>query len=106
MGTSTAPLILTNIPETEFALTRDFLVMHDDQLSNIINPLQNQNTEIIQEQMESVNSNESIDSNKKDICQEIADNPAVILKNHDKYLNSNDLEESERHINDKVTLCK
>ncbi|XP_012283811.1 PR domain zinc finger protein 10 isoform X2 [Orussus abietinus] len=42
---SAAPLMLTGIPNTDFALTRDFLVMNDDQI-NAMGSLRNQSLEI------------------------------------------------------------
>ncbi|KAG7213418.1 hypothetical protein KM043_002703 [Ampulex compressa] len=42
---STAPLMLAGIPGTDFTLTRDFLVMQDDQI-NVMNAFKNQNLEV------------------------------------------------------------
>ncbi|XP_043505940.1 PR domain zinc finger protein 10-like [Polistes fuscatus] len=38
---NTTPLMLTGIPDTDFALTRDYVVMQDDQV-NVMNSLKNQ----------------------------------------------------------------
>ncbi|KAH0567521.1 hypothetical protein KQX54_010556 [Cotesia glomerata] len=45
------PLMLAEIPETEFTLTRDFLVMHDVDQLNVVNSLASQSGGIKEEQI-------------------------------------------------------
>ncbi|XP_014468242.1 PREDICTED: PR domain zinc finger protein 10-like isoform X2 [Dinoponera quadriceps] len=53
LESSSTPLMLTGIAGTDFALSRDFLVMQDDQI-NVINTFKNQNMEIEDNQSEGV----------------------------------------------------
>ncbi|XP_033230926.1 PR domain zinc finger protein 10-like isoform X2 [Belonocnema kinseyi] len=61
---SAPPLMLTGLPGSDFALARDFLVMHDDQIS-VMNSFKNQNIEInesyIPSPMQTVIPNEELD---------------------------------------------
>ncbi|KAK0090153.1 hypothetical protein PV325_002578 [Microctonus aethiopoides] len=124
---SNAPLMLASIPGTEFSLTRDFLVMNDEQL-NMMGSLTNQNSEIIEEQVDEVDmDNQTLrQSDDKDevleeICQEITTDKTFvedeILKNFNKSIENDDIVESliseksdvrrpKRKINDKTFGCE
>ncbi|XP_057327092.1 PR domain zinc finger protein 10-like [Microplitis mediator] len=61
------PLMLAEIPEAEFALTREFLVMQDDDHLNVVNSLPNQNCEIKQEQIMITGDNNIIDNHQTEL---------------------------------------
>lgn len=107
---SAPPLMLTG---SDFALTRDFLVMHDDQIS-VMNSFKTENLEInetyIPSPIQTLNSNEDID-----LCSTVeSDKVLNTMKIVDNLLESKDEEmpikkivrRSKRQINDKKTYCK
>ena len=108
---SAPPLMLTGLPGSDFALTRDFLVMHDDQI-NVMNSFKNQNIEINESYtpcpMQTINSNEELDlcatvQTKKELCTtKIVDN--LLEPEVDKVPKKN-VRRSKRQINDKKTFC-
>lgn len=108
--------MLAGIPGTEFALTRDFLVMHDDHQLNVMASLRN-GTEIISENSLAMSRDLIVSEKENIIDQPIVNIDDIYLKN----LNDNDdlLEElsteldeenrysinkSKRQINDKKTF--
>ncbi|KAG5336818.1 PRD10 protein, partial [Acromyrmex heyeri] len=105
LESSTTPLMLTGIPGTDFALTRDFLVMQDDQI-NVINTFKNQNMEIednpialpITEDAKKENNNLALSECDKEI-EQITEDPLSIEKK--KIVEKKDVRRSKRHITDK-----
>lgn len=118
LESSATPLMLTGITGTDFALTRDFLVMQDDQI-NVINTFKNQNMEIEDNQSEGVticnalpsvtedlnkeNNNESVPECDKEIQQITEETPPPEKK---KVVEKKDVRRSRRHITDKKDFCK
>lgn len=116
--------MLTGIAGTDFTLTRDFLVMQDDQI-NVINTFKNQNIEIEdnqgEENVEDVticntlpsvtedykvnkeNNNESVLECDKEI-QQITEEASPSEKK--KTVEKKDVRRSKRHITDKKDFCK
>lgn len=104
--------MLTGIPGTDFTLTRDFLVMQDDQI-NVINTFKNQNMEIennhvvlpcvIEDANKENNHNLIIPECDKEI-QQITKNISPSEKK--KPIEKKDVRRSKRHITDKKDLCK
>jgi len=103
--------MLTGIPGTDFALTRDFLVMQDDQI-NVINTFKNQNMEIenshvalpsVIEDANKENNNLILPECDKEI-QQITRNISPSEKK--KSIEKKDVRRSKRHITDKKDLCK
>lgn len=103
--------MLTGIPGTDFTLTRDFLVMQDDQI-NVINTFKNQNMEIenshvalppVIEDANKENNNLIMPECDKEI-QQITRNISPIEKK--KSIEKKDVRRSKRHITDKKDLCK
>ncbi|XP_011165614.2 PR domain zinc finger protein 10 isoform X1 [Solenopsis invicta] len=110
LESSATPLMLTGIPGTDFALTRDFLVMQDDQI-NVINTFKNQNIEMednpitlppITEDANKENNNLVLPECDKEI-QQIAKDPLSIEKK--KVIEKKDVRRSKRHITDKKDFC-
>ncbi|XP_018399990.1 PREDICTED: PR domain zinc finger protein 10-like isoform X2 [Cyphomyrmex costatus] len=105
LESSTTPLMLTGIPGTDFALTRDFLVMQDDQI-NVINTFKNQNMEIednsitlpITEDANKENNNLALSECDKEI-QQITEDP--LSTEEIKIIEKKDVRRSKRHITDK-----
>ena len=103
--------MLAGLPSTDFALTRDFLVMHDDQIG-VINSFKNQNLEIsesyIENPMQTLNSNEEIDlcstiEHEKELgTMKIVDN---LLDLKMEEAPKKNVRRSKRQINDKKTFC-
>lgn len=111
LESSATPLMLTGIPGTDFTLTRDFLVMQDDQI-NVINTFKNQNIEIenshvalpsVIEDANKENNNLIIPECNKEI-QQITKNISPNEKK--KPIEKKDVRRSKRHITDKKNLCK
>lgn len=117
LESSTTPLMLTGIPGTDFTLTRDFLVMQDDQI-NVINTFKNQNMEIednhvtlpsVTEGANKENNNFIIPECDKEVQQiikyeEIAKESPPIEKK--KIIEKKDVRRSKRLITDKKDFCK
>ncbi|XP_011144676.1 PR domain zinc finger protein 10-like [Harpegnathos saltator] len=115
LESSTTPLMLTGIAGTDFALTRDFLVMQDDQI-NVINTFKNQNIDIEDNQSEGVamcntlppvtedykvnkdSNNESVPECDKEI-QQITEEASPEKKK--KTVEKKEVRRSKRHITDK-----
>ncbi|XP_034940799.1 PR domain zinc finger protein 10-like [Chelonus insularis] len=94
LDSSTGPLTLTGISGGEFSLTRDFLVMHDDQL-NVVNSLRNRNTETIGDPVNDSSEQASINiTNSIDLSQET-------MMRTDNILNEN--QEKMCVVNDDIT---
>lgn len=117
LESSTTPLMLTGIPGTDFALTRDFLVMQDDQI-NVINTFKNQNMEIednhvtlpsVTEGANKENNNFIIPECDKEVQQIIKyeemtkESPPIEKK---KIIEKKDVRRSKRLITDKKNFCK
>lgn len=111
LESSATPLMLTGIPGTDFALTRDFLVMQDDQI-NVINTFKNQNIEMednpitlppITEDANKENNNLVLPECDKEI-QQITKEPMSIEKK--KIIEKKDIRKSKRYITDKKDFCK
>lgn len=111
LESSATPLMLTGIPGTDFALTRDFLVMQDDQI-NVINTFKNQNIEELEDNpiiLPSITEDANKENNKlalpecnKEIRQ-IAKEPPSKEKEKKKIVEKKDIRRSKRHITD---FCK
>lgn len=113
LESSTTPLMLTGIPGTDFALTRDFLVMQDDQI-NVINTFKNQNMEIEDNHVtlppvtecsnkENNNHHQSMPECDKETQKLVEESPPIEKK---KTVEKRDVRRSKRHITDKKNLCK
>lgn len=111
LESSATPLMLTGIPGTDFALTRDFLVMQDDQI-NVINTFKNQNIDMednpitlpsIAEDANKENNNLALPDCDKEI-QQIIKRPLSTEKK--KIVEKKDVRRSKRHIADKKDFCK
>lgn len=113
--------MLTGIAGTDFALTRDFLVMQDDQI-NVINTFKNQNMEIEDNQSEDSvaicntlstvtedykankeNNNESVSNECDKEVQQITEEASSEKR---KIVEKKDVRRSKRHITDKKNFCK
>jgi len=110
LESSATPLMLTGIPGTDFALTRDFLVMQDDQI-NVINSFKNQNIEMednpiilpsITEDANKENNNLVLSECDREI-QPIIKEPLSTEKK--KIVEKKDIRRSKRHIIDKKDFC-
>lgn len=103
-----APLMLAGIPGTEFALTRDFLVMQDDQI-NVMSTLRNQEinvepTVVVEEPITEENGNE-MDLPVASIIKNIAiveetEKPVEKIEEPEERI----VRRSRRQINDKKTF--
>lgn len=111
LESSATPLMLTGIPGTDFTLTRDFLVMQDDQI-NVINTFKNQNIEMednsialpsITEDANKENNNLALPECDKEIQQITKDSLSIEKK---KVVEKKDIRRSKRHITDKKDFCK
>lgn len=111
LESSATPLMLTGIPGTDFTLTRDFLVMQDDQI-NVINTFKNQNIDMednpitlpsITEDANKENNNLALPDCDKEI-QQIIKRPLSTEKK--KIVEKKDVRRSKRHIADKKDFCK
>ncbi|XP_029680437.1 PR domain zinc finger protein 10-like isoform X1 [Formica exsecta] len=109
LESSATPLMLTGIPGADFTLTRDFLVMQDDQI-NVINTFKNQNMEIenshvalpsVIEDANKENNNLIMPECDKEI-QQITRNISPNEKK--KPVEKKDVRRSKRHITDKKNL--
>ncbi|KAF7992656.1 hypothetical protein HCN44_005000 [Aphidius gifuensis] len=113
LETTTAPLMLTEIPGTDFTLARDFLVMHDEQL-NVMSSLRNQNNEItnddtlvVHEELmtnEKTNLLEQNIINIDDIQLKIDDDNLIVSKTQTDGDNKNTKVKLKHQINDKKTF--
>lgn len=110
LESSTTPLMLAEIPSTDFTLTRDFLVMQDDQI-NVINTFKNQNIEIedshvvlpsVTEETNKENDEAMLECDKK-IPQVVKESSPVEKR---KVVDKKDVRRSKRHITDKKEFCK
>ncbi|KAL0119453.1 hypothetical protein PUN28_007740 [Cardiocondyla obscurior] len=106
LESSATPLMLTGISGTDFALTRDFLVMQDDQI-NVINTFKNQNIELednpitlpsIIEDANKENNNLVLPEDVKEIQQNAKEPPST---KKEKIVEKKDIRRSKRHITDK-----
>lgn len=112
LESSTTPLMLTGIAGPDFALTRDFLVMQDDQI-NVINAYKNQNMEMEDNQSEGVAICNALPSVTEDLNKEKMPDEGIqqITKevpppDKKKTVEKKDVRRSKRHITDKKDFCK
>lgn len=120
LESSATPLMLTGIAGTDFALTRDFLVMQDDQI-NVINTFKSQNMEMVDNQSEGVTMCNALPSVTEDykIDRESNADPVPECDNEiqqiteetpssekKKIVEKKDIKRSKRQITDKKDFCK
>lgn len=103
--------MLTGIPSTDFTLTRDFLVMQDDQI-NVINTFKNQNMEMednpvnmlsVTEDTNKENNNLVMAEYDKDDQQDGKTSPTGEKK---KVIEKKEVRKSKRRLTDKNDLCE
>lgn len=100
--------MLTN----DFALTRDFLVMHDDQIS-VMNSFKTENLEMnvsyISSPMQTLNTGEELDLCSTVEPEKILNTMKIVdnlLESRDDEVPKKIVRRSKRQINDKKTFCK
>lgn len=108
LESSATPLMLTGIPGTDFTLTRDFLVMQDDQI-NVINTFKNQNIEIENSHVALSSVIEDANKENNNLIPECDKEIQQITKNissseKKKPIEKKDVRRSKRHITDKKNL--
>lgn len=99
--------MLTGMPSTDFTLSRDFLVMQDDQM-NVINSFKTQNLDIddsthLSSNAENSNKENNADSSAASNEREI--NEILIPTEEKKDCEEKNMRRSKRRINDKKSLC-
>lgn len=118
LESSATPLMLAGIPGTDFTLTRDFLVMQDDQI-NVINTFKNQNMEIednhvtlpsVTEGANKENNNFIMPECDKEVQQiikyEQITKESSLEVEKKKTVEKKDVRRSKRLITDKKDFCK
>jgi len=109
LESSATPLMLTGIPSTDFTLTRDFLVMQDEQI-NVINSFKNQNMEIEENNVALPSTTDSANKENNNLTvsecdkEQFSKDTCPIEKK--KAIEKKDLRRSKRHITDKKDFCK
>lgn len=107
LESATAPLMLTGIPSTDFTLSRDFLVMQDDQM-NVINSFKTQNLDVddsthLSSTAQNSNKENNIDPLATTNEQEINE---ILMSTEDKKdCEKKHVRRSKRRINDKKNIC-
>lgn len=99
--------MLTGIPSTDFTLSRDFLVMQDDQM-NVINSFKTQNLDVddsthLSSTAENSNKENNADPLAASNEQEI--NEILIPTEEKKDNEKKNVRRSKRRINDKKNFC-
>ncbi|XP_031829350.1 PR domain zinc finger protein 10 [Nomia melanderi] len=101
-----APLMLTGMPSTDFTLSRDFLVMQDDQM-NVMNSFKAQNLDVddstLSSAAENSNKENKVDPLVKPKDQDI--NEVLIDTEEKKDSEKQNVRRSKRRINDKKSSC-
>lgn len=98
--------MLTGIPSTDFTLSRDFLVMQDDQM-NVINSFKPQNLDVD----DSTHLSSTVEnSNKENDADPLASNEQeineILIPTEEKKDNEKkNVRRSKRRINDKKNFC-
>ncbi|XP_066596847.1 PR domain zinc finger protein 10-like isoform X2 [Prorops nasuta] len=110
LETTTAPLMLAGIPGTDFSLTRDFLVMQEDDQINVISSFKHQTLEVSHNRTLPVSEPEITEKKNKPLLindiskdSEKEDNTS----SHSEHKNNTEtksIRRSKRHINDKKTF--
>jgi len=109
LESSATPLMLTGIPSTDFTLTRDFLVMQDEQI-NVINSFKNQNMEIEENNVTLSSTTDSANKENNNLIvpecdkEQFSKDTSSIEKK--KAVEKKDVRRSKRHITDKKDFCK
>lgn len=106
---SAAPLMLTGIPSADFALARDFLVTHEEQL-NVMTGYKNQTLEIEDAKVSRIDVKDRDDPQlamhlREDSMVEILPDGTkdeALKESGDK----KGVRRSKRQINDKKTICE
>jgi len=101
--------MLTGIPSTDFTLTRDFLVMQDEQI-NVINSFKNQNMEIEENNVALSSTTDGANKENNNLiiseCDKEQFSKAISPIEKKKAVEKKDVRRSKRHITDKKDFCK
>lgn len=105
LESATAPLMLTGMPSTDFTLSRDFLVMQDDQI-NVINSFKTQNLDADDPTISSSAENSKKKSNTDPLATSNEQvNEIVASTIEKKDYEKQNVRRSKRRINDKKNFC-
>nr|XP_034187392.1 PR domain zinc finger protein 10-like [Osmia lignaria] len=105
LESATAPLMLTGMPSTDFTLSRDFLVMQDDQI-NVINSFKTQNLDVDDPTVSSSAENSKKKSNTDPLATSNKQvNEIVASTIEKKDYEKQNVRRSKRRINDKKNFC-
>ncbi|XP_043265284.1 PR domain zinc finger protein 10-like [Colletes gigas] len=107
LESSTAPLMLTGMPSTDFTLSRDFLVMPDDQI-NVINSFKTQNLDVDESMLSSTAENSNKENNTDCLTQlkeEQEIDEILITAKEENNVEKQNVRRSKRRINDKKNFC-
>lgn len=100
--------MLTGIPSTDFTLTRDFLVMQDEQI-NVINSFKNQNIEIEENHIALSSATDGTNKENNNLiiseCDKEQFAKEMLLTEKKKTVEKKDVRRSKRHITDKKDFC-
>lgn len=111
MEQSTTPLMLTGIPGADFTLTRDYIVMQDDQV-NVINSLKNPTLSLGDNHI--TNTSEKKDITKESNSQSITEanaqmgqiNKILSHANKKKAVDKKNTKKSKQQMDDDKNFCK
>lgn len=107
LESSTAPLMLTGMPSTDFTLSRDFLVMQDDQI-NVMNSFKTQNLDADESMLSSTAENSNKENNTDSLTESKEEREINEILMHAKEKNNSEkqnVRRSKRRINDKKNFC-
>ncbi|KOC69036.1 PR domain zinc finger protein 10 [Habropoda laboriosa] len=107
LESATAPLMLTGMPSTDFTLSRDFLVMQDDQM-NVMNSFKTQNLDVDDSthiSSTSESSNKKNNANCLAASKEPEINEVLMPREEKKECEKQNVRRSKRRINDKKNFC-
>ncbi|EZA51044.1 hypothetical protein DMN91_003264 [Ooceraea biroi] len=103
LESSATPLMLTGIPSTDFTLTRDFLVMQDEQI-NVINSFKNQNMEMEENHVALSSTTDGANKENNNLIVPECDKEQFSKETspaEKKAVEKKDVRRSKRHITDK-----
>ncbi|XP_053980870.1 PR domain zinc finger protein 10-like [Hylaeus volcanicus] len=107
LESSAAPLMLTGMPSTDFALSRDFLVMQDDQI-NVMNTFKSQNLDADESMLSSTPENSNKENNTNCLMELKEEQEIDEILMHAEEKNDSEkqnVRRSKRRINDKKNSC-
>ncbi|XP_076239928.1 PR domain zinc finger protein 10 isoform X2 [Calliopsis andreniformis] len=106
LESTATPLMLTGMPSTDFTLSRDFLVMQDDQM-NVINSFKTQNLDVDDATLSSAAENSNKENNTASLIKPKEEEIEEILiqTEENKDCERQNVRRSKRRINDKKNSC-